>query len=203
MPVSSQHIRNVLRDTRIADHPGRQALQGLPADLVSAWFKLPLREAAVLVPLMNRPDGLTVLLTRRTDNVRDHAGQISFPGGSREADDVTLESTALRESQEEIGLKPDAVTVIGYLDAHPVITGFAVLPVVGMVESPPKLVAHPGEVADIFEVPLSVLLQPGNGKVHTRVRNGVGLPTHEYVYNDWRIWGATAQILNTLITKIS
>ena len=203
MPVSSQHIHNVLRDTRIADQPGRQALQGLPADLVSAWFKLPLREAAVLVPLMHRPEGLTVLLTRRTEHVRDHAGQISFPGGGREAHDDTLESTALRESQEEIGLRASAVNVIGYLDPHPVITGFAVLPVVGMVESPPQLIAHPGEVAEIFEVPLSFLLQPENGAEHTRYRSGVGLPTYEYVYNGYRIWGATAQIIKTFITKIS
>ena len=83
------------------------------------------------------------------------------------------------------------------------ITGFAVLPVVGMVESPPQLIAHPGEVAEIFEVPLNFLLQPENGSEHTRYRSGVGLPTYEYVYNGYRIWGATAQIIKTFITKIS
>jgi 8-oxo-dGTP pyrophosphatase MutT (NUDIX family) len=203
MPVTSEQIAEILRDTRIAEQPGRQALDGLPADLIEAWFVQPLREAAVLLPLLQREEGLTVLFTRRTDHVRDHAGQISFPGGSREAHDSDLMATALRESFEEIGLPPAAVTVIGYLEPHPVITGFAVLPVVGIVEPPESFLPDPGEVAEIFEVPLSHLMDPAHFSEHVRYRSGVGLPTCEYQYDDYSIWGATAHMLQSFIKSIS
>jgi len=203
MPVSAQHIEYCLRASRIADEPGRQAIQGLAADVVNAWYKPPLREAAVLLPLLLRDCGLTVLFTRRTDELTAHPGQISFPGGSRDPQDSSLEATALRETTEEIGLAAEAVRVLGYLEPHPVITGFAVLPVVGLVATPVMLTPYPGEVAEIFEVPLTHLLDPANRGEQIRYRSGVGLPTYEYLYEDYRIWGATAHILKSFITIIS
>jgi 8-oxo-dGTP pyrophosphatase MutT (NUDIX family) len=203
MPVSTQHIEVCLRESRIAAEPGRQALEGLPADLVATWYPPPLREAAVLLPLIVRDRGLSVLFTRRTDELTAHAGQISFPGGSREPADASLEVTALREATEEIGLAAEGVRVLGYLQPHPVITGFAVQPVVGLLLPPFTLVPHPREVAEIFEVPLAHLLDPANSAVQIRYRGGVGLPTYEYLYKHYRIWGATAHMLKSFITIIS
>jgi len=200
--VSPEHIASRLSGTVIADDPGRQALTGLPADLIETWFPGPMREAAVLLPLILREPELTVLFTRRTDDLPDHAGQISFPGGRRDTGDASLEFTALRESHEEIGLHPDSVDVAGYLEPHPVITGYAVVPVVGFVTPPDQFVPEAGEVAEIFEVPLSFLLQPGNEALQTRYRNGVALDTYEYQYEDYRIWGATAQMLRSFITLL-
>lgn len=112
------------------------------------------RAAAVLVPLVMRPQGLTVLLTQRTQHLSTHAGQVSFPGGSREPDDPTPIATALRESREEIGLDAGAVEVIGRLPDYVTGTGFRVAPVVGLVRPSIELVADAGEVDEIFEVPL-------------------------------------------------
>jgi 8-oxo-dGTP pyrophosphatase MutT (NUDIX family) len=201
--ISPEQIAERLRGTEIIAEPGRHALQGLPADLIAAWYPQPLREAGVLLPLFVRDEGLTVLFTRRTDELTAHPGQISFPGGSRDPGDVSLEATALRETTEEIGLAADAVQVLGYLEPHPVITGFAVQPVVGLVSTPVTLTPHPGEVAEIFEVPLIHLLNPANRSEQVRYRSGVGLPTYEYLYEDYRIWGATAHMLKSFITLIS
>lgn len=119
------------------------------------------RAAAVLVPLVMRPQGLTVLLTQRTQHLSTHAGQVSFPGGSREPDDPTPIATALRESREEIGLDAGAVEVIGRLPDYVTGTGFRVAPVVGLVRPSIELVADAGEVDEIFEVPLDFFDEPG------------------------------------------
>jgi len=200
--VSPEHIAARLRGTTIASDPGRQALEGLPADLIETWFPGPMREAAVLLPLMLREHEPTVLFTVRTDELPDHAGQISFPGGRRDPGDTSLEYTALREAEEEIGLSPSAVAVAGYLDPHPVITSYAVVPVVGLVQPPERLIAEAGEVAEIFEVPLSHLMDPANRSMQNRVRNGIELTTYEYHYEEYRIWGATANMLQTFLKVI-
>ena len=201
--VSPAQIVARLRGTQIVAEPGRQALQGLPADLIEVWYPQPLRQAGVLIPLIVRERGLSVLFTRRTENIPDHPGQISFPGGRIAAEDASLESTALRESEEEIGLKPSLVDVVGYLPPHPVITGYVVVPTVGLVTPPERFAAEPREVAEIFEVPLAHLMDPANFSEYVRYRSQVGLPTCEYQYHDYRIWGATAQMLKSLIEIIS
>ncbi len=156
------------------------------------------RSAAVLVPIVGRDDGLTVLLTRRSDSLPVHKGQISFPGGRVEEDDADDVETALRETEEEIGLARDRVEVIGRLDTYTTRTGFQVTPVVGLVRPPFELVADPVEVAEIFEVPLSFVLDTGNHERHSRewqetVRHFWVLP-----YQHYYIWGATAGMLVNL-----
>jgi 8-oxo-dGTP pyrophosphatase MutT (NUDIX family) len=154
--------------------------------------------AAVLIPLIERDDEFHILLTRRTESLRNHAGQISFPGGRIEPEDASVEAAALRESEEEIGLPPERVEILGRLGRWRTGTGFLVYPVVGFVELPVRLRPDPGEVAEIFEVPLSFLLDPANHKPHVFERNG---QRHELVampYGEYYIWGATAAMLRNL-----
>ena len=154
-----------------------------------------LRPAAVLVALIDRADGPRVLLTRRTEALRHHAGQISFPGGSIDAGDADPVAAALREADEEVGLRAGLSLPLGYLDPFVTITGFHVFPVVATVsrEYVPQL--DPSEVAEAFEVPLGFLLDPGN--VHELEVDWQGRRRRllEYRYEGHRIWGATAAML--------
>ena len=161
-----------------------------------------LRQAAVLALIVDRPEGPTVLFTRRTDHLAHHPGQISFPGGRMEPDDASLEDTALRETEEEIGLDRAAVDIIGRLDTYITRTGFEITPYVGMVTPPIALIPDPHEVAEIFEVPLAFLCDPGNRERHSRevfgrTRNFYALP-----YGDYYIWGATAGMLVNLAMRL-
>jgi len=163
-------------------------------------FRLPGREgepraAAVLVPLVNRPEGLAVLLTERSADLPDHPGQISFPGGRVEPEDESLAAAALREAAEEVGLAPERVAILGQLPDYETVTGYRVTPVVGWVEPPFALAPDPIEVADVFEVPLAFLLDPANQQRHHRM---LGTTRREYwaiPYADRYIWGATAAML--------
>jgi 8-oxo-dGTP pyrophosphatase MutT (NUDIX family) len=158
----------------------------------------PLTRAAVLVPLVERPQGLTVLLTRRTDHLPDHAGQISFPGGRCEPDDCDPIATALREAKEEIGLTREFVTPVGQLDVYVTRTGFEVTPVVGLVAPPPALIPDPDEVAEVFEVPLAFFLDPASRQRHSRVYAGTTRYFYVFPWRDYYIWGATAGMLVNL-----
>lgn len=154
-----------------------------------------LRSAAVLIPVVSRADQLSVLFTRRTAHLTDHAGQISFPGGRAEPDDPSLHHTALREAQEEIGLAPERVEILGGLNEYVTVTGYRVTPVVGLVRTPFELKPDDFEVAEVFEVPVAVLIDPRN-----HVRNHViqaDRNRHYYAvpYRDYYIWGATAGML--------
>lgn len=155
----------------------------------------PLRPAAVLVALVERAGGPQVLLTRRTEALRHHAGQIAFPGGRIEADDADPVAAALREAQEEVGLGAALSSPLGYLDPFVTITGFHVFPVVASVAGGFVPVPDPGEVAEAFEVPLGFLLDPGN--VHTLEVDFQGRRRRvlEFRYGGHRIWGATAAML--------
>jgi len=179
-----------------------EAAARVSPELLTAWFKQPLRPAAVLVPLCVRGDGIHVLLTERTHTVRDHPGQVAFPGGMAEPGDPDLMVTALREADEEIGMHPAQVEVIGYLSPQAVISGYAVLPVVGFYAADFEPRLDPREVAGVFEVPLGFLLEPGNLVRIDRTRNGVTLPTFEYHYQGHRIWGATALMLRLLLDRL-
>ena len=142
--------------------PAPAGAQGL-----SDGFRLPGREgratpAAVLVPLVNRPHGLTLLLTQRSADLPDHPGQISFPGGRMDPGDPSLTHAALREATEEVGLPADRVDVLGELAYYETVTGYRVTPIVGWVEPPFSLLPDPSEVADVFEVPLAFVLDPAN-----------------------------------------
>ena len=154
--------------------------------------------AAVLVPLIDHSGGMTVLLTRRTDHLNSHAGQISFPGGRMEAADPTPEFTALRETEEEIGVGADAIHLVGRLGARETGTGYKVVPVIGLINPPLDLAPDPSEVAEIFEVPLDFVLDPTNHRYESRVISGVERQFYVVPYDDYYIWGLTARLLVTL-----
>lgn len=163
--------------------------------------------ASVLVPLVQRPDGLQVLLTQRTDHLHDHAGQVSFPGGRAEPDDVDAVATALREAEEEIGLLPGQVEVLGSLPTYTTVTRFEVTPVVALVSPPLALQLDPFEVACAFEVPLHFLMNPAHHRWH-RFDHPEG--SRQFLSMPWTgvdlsgrgstffIWGATASMLRNL-----
>jgi 8-oxo-dGTP pyrophosphatase MutT (NUDIX family) len=158
----------------------------------------PLKPAAVLVPLIDRPDELTVLFTHRTSHLAHHGGQVSFPGGHIEPQDGGPTETALRETEEEVGLDRRRVNVIGRLDTYITRTGFVVTPVVGVVNPPFALKPDPHEVAEIFEVPLSFLLNRENHRRCTAEFEGVTRYFWAVPYGRHFIWGATAGMLINL-----
>jgi len=163
--------------------------------------------AAVLVPLVQRERGLQVLLTRRTEHLRDHAGQISFPGGRSEPADADAAATALREAEEEVGLAPRHVQVIGRMPAYTTVTSFVVTPVVALVQPPFELSPDGAEVAEAFEVPLQFLMNPAYHQRHLFSYEGgqrqfLSMPwrvTDSHgVQHEYFIWGATAAMLRNL-----
>ncbi|MBS0346288.1 MAG: CoA pyrophosphatase [Proteobacteria bacterium] len=158
----------------------------------------PLTPAAVLVPVVLRQQAPTVLLTRRTDHLHHHPGQVSFPGGRVEASDTSPIDTALRETEEEIGLVRDKVELLGCLPQYRTGTGFDVTPVVGLVSPPLDLVLDAFEVAEAFEVPLSFLLDSANHRLHSVEVRGVNREYYAMPYGDYFIWGATAGMLVSL-----
>jgi 8-oxo-dGTP pyrophosphatase MutT (NUDIX family) len=160
------------------------------------------RAAAVLVPIVASPEP-TLLFTLRTETVRSHKGQISFPGGSIDDTDPSPEAAALREAEEEVGLEPDFVEVLGELDTFPTfVTGYVVTPFVGWIAEPPLVRPNPAEVAEVLMVPLADLtdaIRSEPGFSH----GGRTFPTEAWVWNDRVIWGVTARLLRTFLTIVS
>jgi 8-oxo-dGTP pyrophosphatase MutT (NUDIX family) len=154
--------------------------------------------AAVLIGLIEGPGGFDVLLTRRTDGMRHHAGQVAFPGGRIEAADADPVAAALRESEEEVGLPRSRVRPWGYLDPFATITGFHVYPVVAVVQAGVEFRPDAGEVAEAFQVPLDFLLDPGNVITSDVEWQGRSRQIVEFRWRDYRIWGATAAMLVNL-----
>jgi 8-oxo-dGTP pyrophosphatase MutT (NUDIX family) len=200
-PVRAKIIHR-LADTRLPEDPAGDAQQSITEHNLKPWFKLPLRTAAVLIPIVDRQDGLHVLFTERRHDLPEHPGQISFPGGRTDPSDADLRATALREAHEEIGLEPARVEVAGYLPAQAVISGYAVVPVVGFVNGDFTAIPDAREVESVFEVPLSFLLDKSNGRRDDRVRDGVLLETWEYLWADRRIWGATGYMVRQFIRHL-
>jgi 8-oxo-dGTP pyrophosphatase MutT (NUDIX family) len=157
-----------------------------------------LTPAAVLVPLVMRSDGLSVLLTQRTPHLAAHAGQISFPGGSVEAGDADAIAAALRETEEEVGLPRRYVEVVGRLDTYITSTGFEVTPIVGLVRVPYPARPDPSEVTEIFEVPLAFIVNPANQRRDCREYKGRMRSFFVFPYENRYIWGATAGMLVNL-----
>ncbi len=163
----------------------------------AAW-----REAAVLVPVMAREPEATVLFTLRTQHLAAHSGQISFPGGKIEPGDATPVETAIREAEEEVGIPPAAVTPISLLDLHNTGTGFRIVPVLALVDPCFEPDPHPGEVAEVFEVPLSFLMEAENHRSHLREWKGNTVQFYAMEFEHRFIWGATAAILRNLYERL-
>ena len=168
------------------------SLSGIAAEPQS-W-----RPASVLVPLIDRAPGITVLLTQRTDDMPSHAGQIAFPGGRRQADDADAVATALRETEEEVGLSRRFIDVVGAVDPYRTGTGYEITPIVGIVRPGFTIHADPREVADVFEVPLEHFLDEVNHKIGSRMYNGRERRYYAMPYGERYIWGATAGMLKNL-----
>lgn len=175
----------------------------VPATKTATSPEAPLIPAAVLVPIIARASGMTVLFTRRATHLRDHAGQVSFPGGRCEVRDATPIDTALRESSEEVGIESAQVEVLGILPDHCTSTGFRITPVVGLVAPPLDLRLDDFEVEETFEVPLEFLLDAANYRRETVTV--AGRPSSFWAV-PWRshfIWGATASILVSLRSSLA
>ena len=176
-------------------------MPGVPGDLPRLLRRIRFGRvipAAVLVPLLERPEGLSLLLTRRADHLTHHAGQISFPGGRLEASDTGAADAALRESEEEIGLPRSHVEIVGYLDNYITITGYSVTPVIGLVRRDFDLRLDKTEVAEAFEVPLEYVLDPARVRRREKRLFGVRVAYFEIPYLHYHIWGATAGMLVSL-----
>ncbi len=196
IPLSREHLISAFDGPAATDGAADidAWLDGVPEDQRPDKLK----PAAVLMPLIDHAGGMTVLLTQRTAHLSAHAGQISFPGGRFEAGDVTPENTALRETEEEIGLARGHVEVLGRLAVRETGTGYRVVPVVGVITPPLTVTPDPGEVAEVFEVPLSFVLDPANHRFETRIMSGVQRQFYSVPYGEYYIWGLTARLLVNL-----
>lgn len=159
----------------------------------------PTRQAAVLVPIVMHQNAETILLTKRTEHLAKHAGQVSFPGGSIDPDDENAIAAALRETDEEIGLKENHINVHGSLDTYRTGTGFEITPVVATVQPGFSLEVHAGEVADVFEVPLDFVMDRRNHQRQSAVWRGRRRHYYAMPFGDYFIWGATAAMLVNLV----
>jgi len=157
-----------------------------------------LTNAAVLIPIQKRSKGLEVIFTKRSQKMRNHPGQISFPGGKADATDPSIEYTALREAHEEIGLVPDSIQIMGSLPKHETVTAFLVHPFVGLVPEDADPKALTGEVAEVFTVPLKHLLDQANYKIQDRIWQGKKRHYFSVPYGPYYIWGATARMMRML-----
>lgn len=189
MNLSDDDIRERLQS--LAERP-RLDFESMP---IAASFK-DLKESAVLIPLRPGPDGLEVVLTKRSEQLRKHAGQISFPGGRRDPDDHTLVHTALRETWEEVGIRPDDVAVYGALIRMPTVTGYSITAYVGEFPMGTELLANPDEIDELIVAPLLALADPSIHRVEPLPWNGEVHDVHYFDYGRHLVWGATGFMLH-------
>ncbi|MBZ9810054.1 CoA pyrophosphatase [Mesorhizobium sp. BR1-1-9] len=162
----------------------------------------PLRDAAVLIPIVDHQGDATVLLTKRAETLRNHSGQVAFPGGTIDATDASPEAAALRETFEEIGLRRDHIEVIGRMPDYVAGSGYRIAPVLGIVRPPFQLALNAEEVDLAFEVPLRFLMDPANHIRDSRIWNDLEWFFYDMPYGDRRIWGVTAGIIRTLYERL-
>lgn len=211
--MSLRGLRGDLRDW-IGEHldpleahePAQVGVVASDYDLSAAYgpsaFDGPLTPASVLIALVERDHGLSVILTRRADTLRRHTGQIALPGGRRDPGETPWQ-TALREAEEEIGLHPSFVSLVGLSTPYQTGTGYLITPVVGFVRPGFTLTANPHEVADIFETPFGFLMDPANLEEHEReLPSGEKRRFYAYTHEDRFIWGATAGVLRALYDRL-
>lgn len=171
------------------------------SDMAELLGNVPRRPAAVLVGVREGVQPRLVL-TVRTDHLHDHAGQVAFPGGRTDPEDADAIATALRESEEEIGLTPKLVTPLGFLDRFETVSGYCITPVVARIDPDARLYPAPDEVAEVFEVPLSFFLEPANLRRYTMEFRGHRRDMVEFVHGGHRIWGATAAMVFNLLQRM-
>ncbi len=201
MEALIHRIRRLLAGSAPSDPDKEAPLAGLPPELHATYrrhFPAQVVPAAVLIALVRRPEGLTVLLTERAAGLKHHGGQISLPGGRLEPDDTDIATAALRETEEEVGLERRFIEVIGYLPDHLVISGYRVTPVVALVEPGFDLRLDPREVVGAFEMPLAHLLAPAHHGLRKRTLGEAVFNVYDIPYGGHRVWGATAGILMSL-----
>lgn len=195
-----------LHTLQAALHPLQAAPMGAGWNTaLAAFLAEPLREAAVLVGLVERESGWQVVFTRRTEHLRTHAGEVSFPGGAMEAQDRDAVATALRETREEIGIPAQSIRPLGFLDPLMTISGFRVMPVVAALAADYQAAPDPQEVAEVFELPLSFLLAPESLFHSSRQWRGQTLriaELHPWPGHPARVWGATAMIVENLRNRL-
>lgn len=170
-------------------------------DMAELIGTTPRRPAAVLIGIRDDREQ-RVVLTVRTDTLQQHAGQVAFPGGRVEPDDIDVVATALRESEEEIGLAAGMVTPLGFLEAFETISGYSVTPVVARIAANAVLKPDPGEVAEVFEVPFAFFMEPANLRRYTMDFRGHRRDMVEFLHAGYRIWGVTAAILYNLLKRM-
>lgn len=195
--VSVDALRAAFADSAPPNDPtrvtGLSRMRRAPA--LRTILEAGLKPAAVLVPFVRAQTGLEVVLTERAAHLKHHPGQVSFPGGAVEAGDDSLAAAALRETEEEIGIPVERVEVIGYLPAQLTISGYAMTPVIGLVDGPVELSLDRSEVASAFNVPADFLFDPRRHRRSERDWKGLLLPMTEIRYERWRIWGVTASVV--------
>ena len=200
-PASFDAVRLRRAVRRLDDPPSAPGWNA--GELVDAIeFMVPRRAAAVLVPLVHRGDALSILFTRRNEHLRQHAGQISFPGGGVEGIDADVIAAALRETGEEIGIAPALVEPFGYLDCFDTVSGYCVTPVVGFVGGDYSVQLQSEEVDEVFEVPLSFILDPRSLRRERILWRGRERDIFAFEWEGRRIWGATAAILKNLLDRL-
>lgn len=192
-------------EARLRDALSRPAGPSSDFDLnpgIRAGSDKPLRPAAVLVPVWLKPDGASLILTKRSSHLKHHPGQIAFPGGKVDPTDAGPRDAALRETREEIGLDPGRVEILGALPSHETVTGFAVTPFLGLIRGAFDPVPEAGEVDEVFTVPLSHVLAPARYAIESRRWMGVWRRYYAVPYGPYYIWGATARILRGLADRV-
>ena len=196
-----RHIEERLKDSRAVSDPTHAVPAGfsmVDVESIRAFFPAAPAAAAVLVPIIDHESGLTVLFTQRASHLKNHAGQISFPGGRVEPTDLNPLQAALRETEEEIGLAREHITFVGYLEPQLLLSGFWVTPVVGFVQPGFELTLDRREVDSAFEVPLLHILDDANHLARERKLGEVSVQVWDIPYGDHNIWGATAGMVMSL-----
>jgi 8-oxo-dGTP pyrophosphatase MutT (NUDIX family) len=161
-----------------------------------------LRPAAILLAVWLRPEGASLILTKRASHLKHHPGQIACPGGKVDLEDASPEAAALREAREEIGLPEASVQILGRLPAHETVTGYLVTPIIGVLRGAFQPVAEAGEVEEVFTVPLAHLLRPENYAIERRLWRGIWRRYYAVPYGPYYIWGATARVLRGLAERV-